>query len=303
MISPSLWPPPISAVRLSTRLRVGLAALAVVLAAAPGAAQGEELHSQLGGVSDNTSSQDFSSERDSLDTEAADDFTVPSGEGWALARVKVAGGYPTLPGPVESFTVRIYSNGTDGLPGQLVAERLRSDYAVDPDQRLFDIALSSPVELGPGTYWVSVQASLSELLGQWYWTNNATRSGAPAAYRNPGNGFGSGCTTWVSRVSCLGGDPDQQFALFGTRTHTLSVAATRRGNVRATAAGIDCGRTCSADLPAGTVVRLRARPDADARFGGWKGCDSSKGRTCVVAMSSDRGVEVRFRGRRGAQRS
>src|SRR2546430_2127946 len=66
--------------------------------------------------------------------------------------------------------------------------------------------------LGAATHWVSVQ-SRQDLTpyGQWFWGTRcvgpnsacAPATGNPAAFQNPGNGFGTGCTTWAVRTTCI----------------------------------------------------------------------------------------------------
>ena len=61
------------------------------------------------------------------------------------------------------------------------------------------------------TYWVSVQANMSfGTEGQWGWLTNNTVQGASSVWRQPGNGAGTGCTTYTTTTTCLaageGGD-------------------------------------------------------------------------------------------------
>ena len=52
---------------------------------------------------------------------------------------------------------------------------------------------------------------------QWFWAENSERAGALSMYRNPGDGFGTGCTTWGVMTTCLpfGEGPDLMFSLGG----------------------------------------------------------------------------------------
>ena len=53
--------------------------------------------------------------------------------------------------------------------------------------------------------------------GQWGWTERTVQSGTASMWQNPSDGFGSGCTTWTDRLTCLvGGEPDLIFSLSGT---------------------------------------------------------------------------------------
>jgi len=160
-------------------------------------------------------SQDFEPASDPFDTQAADDFVVPAGDTWDISEVDVMGAYNG--GPAESFHVYFYQD-SGGLPGALVDSRLANPYTGGPPD--FVITLTSPVTLTEGTYWVSVQSRQdSDPNGQWFWHNRDLQATAAAAWQNPGDGFGTGCTSWVTKILCafLGQlAPDQVFRLVGT---------------------------------------------------------------------------------------
>src|SRR5207302_1974294 len=73
----------------------------------------------------------------------------------------------------------------------------------------------SQLVLGPGRYWVSVQANMSSANGRWGWTDRTVQTNSPAAWQNPG---GSVCSSWNARFTCVGdaAAPDQMFQLGGT---------------------------------------------------------------------------------------
>ena len=167
-------------------------------------------------------SQDFEPANDAFDSFAADDFVIPPGETWQITGVDVAGEYGTPPGPAESFHVFFYANAAGDLPGGLVATRFANPYTGGANAV---ITLTSPVILGPGTYWVSVQARQdADTVGQWFWDNRLVISNAGAAWQNPGGGFMVGCTTWDRKTTCLTGQngPDQLFRLHGSICSTVS---------------------------------------------------------------------------------
>ena len=88
------------------------------------------------------------------------------------------------------------------------------------------ITISPAVDLTPGHYWMSVQARMDFTPnGQWFWQNRTVQAGSPAAWQNPGGGFGVGCTTWGVKTTCLTGQvgPDQVFRIHGTSTPTTCV--------------------------------------------------------------------------------
>ena len=149
-----------------------------------------------------SSSQNFESSSNSYDDELADDFVVPGGIGWNIEAVEVAGEYFNGPGPATSANVNFYSNGGDNRPGSLLASRPNQTFTGGPD---FSVALANVVSLGPGPYWVSVQANQNFIpAGQWGWRNRTVQSNLDASWRNPGNGYGTGCTAWGPRTTCVG---------------------------------------------------------------------------------------------------
>src|SRR5438093_5987184 len=160
-------------------------------------------------------SQDFEAAFDPFDSFAADDIVVPAGQTWTITEVDVAGEYSSGGGPAASFHVFFYSD-TATLPGALVATRLANPYVNGANA---NITLTSPVILTPGTYWVAVQARQDDVpAGQWFWDNRLVISNSGAAWQNPANGFGTGCTTYGRKTTCLPtqNGPDQLFRLVGT---------------------------------------------------------------------------------------
>lgn len=160
-------------------------------------------------------SQDFEAANDAYDNEAADDFVVPAADGaWTIDEVYVAGQYWNGTGPSTQANVRFYQDAS-GLPGAEVYSAL----AVPSGESggAFTIALSPAVVLPAGTYWVSVQARMDFAAGgQWGWTERTVQSGNPSAWRNPGDGFASGCAAWGGRVLCnVGSQLDLLFRLGG----------------------------------------------------------------------------------------
>ena len=81
---------------------------------------------------------------------------------------------------------------------------------IDNGTGSFVIQLASAVTLREGRqYWVSVQVNMDfGVGGEWGWETRNTKNGRPAAWRNPGDGFGTGCTTYAVESVCIGGGPD-----------------------------------------------------------------------------------------------
>lgn len=150
---------------------------------------------------------------------AGDDFAVPSGERWRVKQVNVDGSYAGSALPVEVF-VRFFTSTANGLPDTQVAADTYSPPSglSDPD---FAIPLDTPAGLRGGrTYWLVVQAVYSPPYGQgqWFWTDRTVKRRNGAAWLNPQDGFGTGCTSWGRRAAICRIDPtapDQIFNLAG----------------------------------------------------------------------------------------
>src|SRR4029453_436200 len=188
----------------------------------------------------NIPSQDAETALAFFDSQAADDFIVPTGQTWQVTEVDVLGEYDSN-GPAASFHVFFYENGAGDLPGILVASRLENPYTGGKD---FVITLPEPVTLPEGHYWVSVQARQDiTQAGFWLWHNRTFQSNSGAAGQNPGNGFGTECVIWIRKITCaaLGETaPDQVFRLIGTSatvtpTPTPTATATPTATVTPTA--------------------------------------------------------------------
>jgi hypothetical protein len=160
-------------------------------------------------------SQDFTdADLDIYDAEAADDFTVPGGTRWVLTGVTVTGVYFNGPGPADYEKLVIYEDA-GGMPGAVVFARKWQAHDVVGS---FTFTLPH-LRLDSGTYWLSLQPVMAfDPNGEWGWETRSVQSGNPAVWRNPGNGFGTGCTDWGNMVGCLGSlgeGPDFMFAIYG----------------------------------------------------------------------------------------
>ena len=169
------------------------------------------------------SSQNFEAQYDAFDDLAADDFRVPAGHVWSVRRVIVSGVHYQGPGPADSENVHFYTSKKK-LPNALEKQFLG---VVGSDSGgSFNIRLPSSVRLSGGpsdgagkVYWLSVQATQDfSSAGQWLWEGALNDAGDADAWENPGDGFGTGCTSWADERACIGDfgqGPSKMFKLRG----------------------------------------------------------------------------------------
>jgi hypothetical protein len=175
-------------------------------------------NNQDSGVAD--VSQNFEAAFDVYDSQLADDFKVKSGHVWKVKEVDVTGVYFNGAGPAVSENVTFYKDA-GGSPG-VVKKTYTGVVGADNGTGSFVIALPGKgTKLTAGHYWVSVQANLDfGVGGEWGWENRLAKKGTAAEWQNPGDGFGSGCTSYATMTTCIpgSGGPDLMFALKGTTT-------------------------------------------------------------------------------------
>jgi hypothetical protein len=94
------------------------------------------------------------------------------------------------------------------------------------------------------------------------------------------------------------GDFDIYFVLDTTTDSTQSLSVTKTGtgtgSVTSNPGGIDCGNTCLAEFPSGTLVTLTASADSGSAFGGWEGEGCTGTGPCSVTMIQVRPVTADF---------
>src|SRR6266481_3706898 len=151
-----------------------------------------------------------------FDSDLADDFVVPGGQTWNVQSIDADGVYFNGFGPANDWNVFIYADNA-GLPGTQVYSTLHQPVSVSGTT--FTVNLSPAAVLSAGTYWIEIQANLTFATeGQWGWTDRTVQSNSPAAWQNPGGGFGV-CTSWGQRGNTCGidpGIPDQVYRINGT---------------------------------------------------------------------------------------
>jgi hypothetical protein len=73
---------------------------------------------------------------------------------------------------------------------------------------------------------------------------------------------------------------------------TITKDGTGSGTVTSDPAGIDCGSTCTANLPSGTEVSFTGTADSGSRFDGWDG--DCTGEECILTIDSDKAITATF---------
>jgi hypothetical protein len=197
-----------------------VAAFVFALAAQPAGAA--VLHDQFapdpGGA--NVNSQNFEASLNAYDDLGADDFVVPPGTIWRIDRIEVSG----QNSGAAAATANIFLFADAGsLPGGQLFAHPNLPIGLGLTYPDLDLPISDLPALGPGRYWLGVQANrdFSPGTNNWWWSDHAPQFGQPAAFRQPGDGFSGGCTTFQTRKdsACYpdsGDTPDQAFRLDGT---------------------------------------------------------------------------------------
>lgn len=162
--------------------------------------------------------QDFEAANDLYDAEGADDFIVPGGEQWSIQVVSTVG-TQSSGGSAASVDITFYADNA-GAPGAPVSGCDYPGLIPAESNGSFSITLPSACVLPPGTYWMGQQTRQDFATdGQHFWSNRTVQSNNPSHWRNPGDGFASGCTDWTPQTTCgVGGgtNPDFLFGLSGT---------------------------------------------------------------------------------------
>ena len=148
------------------------------------------------------------------------DLDVPGGSGDALAVVPAGGwqietietvGTTGTPG-TATVDVTFYTNNA-GLPGTALAACTYAGLTPVDTAGSLTITLPAACSLSAGTYWMAIQVNQSYgAAGQHFWSNRTVASGSNAVWRNPGNGFATGCTTFTAMTTCgVGGGTARDF--------------------------------------------------------------------------------------------
>jgi hypothetical protein len=192
-------------------------ALTAALLVASGHVSAAVLYSQLDNASGtNAVAQKVEAMSQEFDTEGADDFVIPNGTSWSISNVSVS---HTGFNARSTVNVIFYTNNA-GLPG--TATCTYNALPATNNSGALAITLPTSCQLSAGTHWMGIQVNQDFSAGQVGWNTRSTLSNNASAWRNPGNGFGSGCTTFAARTTCNGtggvNNPDNLFSIEGSST-------------------------------------------------------------------------------------
>jgi len=150
--------------------------------------------------------QEFQAELSGFNTIMADDFVIPpGGPRNILAFSHTITSSTMLPLFEGDLDVTIYrDNG--GEPGKICHQETFSNPTPFPPQTFLSFTDAPAFE--PGTYWISfsIDQDFSPILGQAFYSTSSDNIAGPnlAVMRNPGDIFGTGCTSWTPIVDCFG---------------------------------------------------------------------------------------------------
>lgn len=223
---------------------------------------------------------DFEAMFNNFDSEGADDFVVPA-NGWIVDGFWFDAQGGNL--GVSNGTLRIY-NDSAGKPGTTACSPTIGTITARADDNI-EVELATPCQLSAGTYWVGLRINRNLTNGQnFFWSSRSVTSNNRAVWRNPGNGYSTGCTTWQITENCasIGSGADTQdllFVVYGTPMQALVASAVCNGdNLNVTISAGDAPFTISGtgpDLPVGNITS--AGTTALTGPGTWTGVTVTEG--------------------------
>jgi len=218
---------------------------------------------------------------------------VPPGEApWNIDGVVALGRYGTGQGPTPLLNVAFLGDAA-GLPGVPLCTYTGLASGVDFSDSAggFSVQLPSTCSLPAGAYWVSVQADMDfDPLGQWKWKTRAVQSGAAFAWQNPGDAFGTGCTSWTTGSSCIPDpDPDLLFSLWSndvTLPTCLDLSLDHAGSGSdPNPLPIKSPGCAPGEFVAGASITLNATPAPGWEVVGWTGTDNNSSASMVNTVT------------------
>ncbi len=226
------------------------------------------LYDQINNASGNsTNSQNYEATYDTFDNEGADDFVVPAGRVWTIDTVNIR----VIDSTTGAFTANVtfYANSGTNFPAAAVCTR--TALPVNVVNGTTTIPLGSPCALTQGTYWVGVQINMNfdPNSDQVFWESRTTQSNSGGVWRNPGDGFGSGCTNFDRKANCGGNDtanPDWLFSLEGTDTQACTITCPANITVSNTPGACSAVVAYPAPTTTGVCGTVTCTPNSGSNF-------------------------------------
>ncbi len=175
----------------------------------------ELLYSQIDGASGTGFwDMDFVGGKDGYDAVAADDFIVTSPGGWDIKNVLTLG-INVGTGPNPAWVNTSFHVDAGGEPGALLpgcAFPGNTDFTTDGTG---DLSIEVDCAAPAGVVWVSQQVRIQSFGPFHYWATRTTAVGNPFVWKNPPNGFATGCTDWTPAWLCGSSGLDTLFEIRG----------------------------------------------------------------------------------------
>jgi len=149
--------------------------------------------------------------------QAADDFTIPSGTTWEIDRF-IANGATLTASLITEATVVVYRDN-DGRPGEEVYNSGSVTLISEPDDYNLNLKLPEVLELGEGSYWLSVYADLAFTSAglSWFWLTQNKVIGNEAVIRDEFGVIQPGLADWTPLSNAFLPSPqDFKFQIFGS---------------------------------------------------------------------------------------
>ncbi len=211
-----------------------------------------------------------------FDAEGADDFPIPDQKGWTISEFNFElrlGDFGLFTTELPVLDIRVYPDD-NGQPGAQAVCTYNAISGAMHGITLLRVPLPEPCVLGQGIYWVSLQRSNGPL--RWAAISPLPPpfiDGENARWRNPGDGFGTGCTDWSDIGTCL--TDGKPIAGEGSEQYLFQVCGAVTGHGKAVGCGNEnaeinlavtlavdngdpdqCGTATTLDVDTGTAVNV-----------------------------------------------
>jgi hypothetical protein len=148
--------------------------------------------------------------------EMADDFVVTAASGWDITTIVTPGSNTVAGANPFSVNHSFYADAA-GLPGAVLEDCAfpGNTNFVSPGNGDLTTVVACNAPSGNAWFSQSVRQDFNPF-GQHYWATRIGANGTPSVFRNPGNGFLTGCVDWQpANAVCGQAGADTLFQLLG----------------------------------------------------------------------------------------